>query len=181
MVNPGGASPLPAGDWWAMECGTFGQWDETRFFRSLARRLAQSPDRCLFVVVPDVPFDAEGTLARWPEYRDRCAAYGAPLAFVTQDGMGTEDIPLDADSLMVGGSTEWKLGHESTAMMAAAKARGMWVHVGRVNSYRRLKAAASAGADSADGTYLKYGPDVNWPRLRRWLDTHAANPTMVMT
>jgi hypothetical protein len=25
--------------------------------------------------------------------------------------------------------------------------------------------------DSVDGTFLKYGPDVNWSKLNRWLDT----------
>jgi len=24
--------------------------------------------------------------------------------------------------------------------------------------------------DSVDGTYLKHGPDVNWPKLNAWLD-----------
>ncbi len=42
--------------------------------------------------------------------------------------------------------------------------------MGRVNSYRRLAYAQSIGCHSADGTYLKYGPDLNLPRLLRWLD-----------
>ena len=41
--------------------------------------------------------------------------------------------------------------------------------MGRVNSYKRLKAAAGFGYDSVDGTYLGYGPLVNGPKLLDWL------------
>ncbi len=36
--------------------------------------------------------------------------------------------------------------------------------------------AAAIGCDSADGTYLTFGPDVNLPRLLSWtrLNDHAA-------
>ena len=44
------------------------------------------------------------------------------------------------------------------------------VHCGRVNSWRRLRACAVSGVDSVDGTYLKFGPDANWPTLTAWLD-----------
>lgn len=36
--------------------------------------------------------------------------------------------------------------------------------------------------DSADGTYLAFGPDANWPKLMRWLDRVnglEANPVYV--
>jgi hypothetical protein len=53
-----------------------------------------------------------------------------------------------------------------------AKAHGKHVHMGRVNSERRFKYAASIGCDSCDGTFLTYGPDVNLPRLMAWLRTN---------
>ena len=53
--------------------------------------------------------------------------------------------------------------------MAEAKARLKWVHMGRVNSLRRLRYASAIGCDSADGTYLRFGPDVNLPTLQGWL------------
>jgi hypothetical protein len=43
--------------------------------------------------------------------------------------------------------------------------------MGRVNSARRLRHAARVGALSVDGTFLAYGPDVNLPRIARWLDS----------
>ena len=46
----------------------------------------------------------------------------------------------------------------------------MWVHMGRVNSARRLKIADEFGCDSADGNFLGCGPDKNLPRMMRWFD-----------
>lgn len=87
--------------------------------------------------------------------------------------MGGEDVPWgQLGALFVGGDTRWKTGHESGALVSEAKRRGLWAHVGRVNSERRLQVAASMGCDSADGTFLKYAPDHNWTRLVRWLDRH---------
>jgi len=69
-------------------------------------------------------------------------------------------------------------GTGSTARPAAAarelvreaKRRGKWVHMGRVNSLKRLQYATSIGCDSADGTYLVKAPDGNLPTLLAWLD-----------
>ena len=52
---------------------------------------------------------------------------------------------------------------------AEAKRRGKHVHMGRVNSLTRLRYADHIGCDSADGTYLVFGPDVNLPKLLDWL------------
>ena len=63
--------------------------------------------------------------------------------------------------LFVGGSTEHKLG---TMMQwgALAKDVGCWLHVGRVNSAKRIEYCGIAGAQSFDGTgATKYG----WVKL----------------
>jgi hypothetical protein len=182
MLTPDMGNRLPPGDWWAFDNACFahpGEFDWARWEKALRRTLAQSPDRCLFVVAPDVPFDAEGTIRRFAQYREQLAALGQPVAFVTQDGMGEEDVPWsDAAAVFVGGSTVWKTGQESAAIVAAAKVRERWVHMGRVNSLRRLQVARSMGCDSVDGTFLKYAPDINWPRLQRWLSAMNENPVM---
>lgn len=182
MLNPNMGNRLPAQGWWAMDNGCFSQstafsWE--KFWRVTNKLLEQGGERCLFVVAPDIPFDADGTLARFENYLPRLQDLPVPIAIATQDGMGTEDIPwAEIGTVFVGGSTQWKLAHESTAIMEAARQRGKWIHVGRVNSLSRLRTAFSAGADSADGTYLKYGPDVNWPKLRGWLETMIEKPPM---
>lgn len=75
--------------------------------------------------------------------------------------------------------TEWKLGLEAAELAGAARKAGRWVHVGRVNSLKRLRYCASIQADSADGTYLNFGRKAdrenNTRKMFGWLDTLAAD------
>lgn len=124
--------------------------------------------RPLFVTVPDVPFDADGTLRSWQEHASRVREYGWPVAFVAQDGC--RRAPDDADVVFVGGSTEWKW-----RTMPEWCRDGRPVHVGRVNSVDGLLACEDAGAASADGTvWQRMGWDS--PRmqgLEAWIDGRA--------
>ncbi len=62
-------------------------------------------------------------------------------------------------ALFVGGATnEFKLGPAVEMIIAEARQRRVWTHMGRVNSLRRLAYAASIGCDSIDGT--------KWVRFR---------------
>lgn len=89
-------------------------------------------------------------------------------------------LPWDAfDVLFLAGSTQWKLGPIAERLAREAKARGKNVHMGRVNSRMRLGIAEWFGCDTADGTYLAYGPDKNLPRLLRWLDELDGRPSLV--
>jgi hypothetical protein len=56
------------------------------------------------------------------------------------------------DALFIGGSTDWKLGPAARTLVREAKRRGLWVHMGRVNSLKRIAYAAEIGCDSIDGT-----------------------------
>lgn len=175
----------PPLDWFAVDNACFAHPDDfdfDRFARFTEKVLALHGDRCLFVVTPDKPFDADETIRRFDQYRPQMDRFGAPVAFVTQDGMQAEDLPWpDFDTLFVGGSTEWKLGEESAALVIEANRRGKWVHVGRVNSHRKFRRARAMGGDSADGTILKYGLDYNWPRVKGWLDEQTIQPELVST
>lgn len=63
---------------------------------------------------------------------------------------------------------DWKLGPRARSLVHEAKRRGKWVHFGRVNSMKRFEYARAIGCDSADGTYLTAGPDINLPKLLAW-------------
>jgi hypothetical protein len=79
---------------------------------------------------------------------------GYKAAFVTQDGCVSSTIPWEGvDVLFVGGSNHHKLV-ESHPLIAEANARGVWVHVGRVNSAKRVMLFPTA--DSVDGTHFVY-------------------------
>ncbi|MEU0949852.1 hypothetical protein ABZ379_45430 [Streptomyces canus] len=88
-------------------------------------------------------------------------------------------IPWDAvDVLFLAGSTGWKTSPAAHRLALEARERGLAVHMGRVNSRRRLRIAQVFGCVSCDGTYLAFGPDANLPRLLAWMDELGAAPTL---
>jgi hypothetical protein len=136
-------------------------------------------DDCLFATLPDVVGDYRATWERSARYVARVRAAGFKVAIVLQDGIENDpfiwhSVLNAADVLFIGGSDEFKLGPACAALVAQAKARGLWVHMGRVNSYKRISYAASIGCDSADGTYLKFGKKVDRVEhvgvVESWLD-----------
>lgn len=154
---------------------------------------------CLFATAPDVVGDAAATLRRSAPWLPRIREIGYPSALVAQNGLEHLDTPWDTfDVLFLGGSleclacdfvwpatvkpkprqpcphcdevlTEWKLGAAVRELVAEAKSRGKWVHMGRVNSKKRYDYAESIGCDSVDGTYLVFGPRKNLPKLLEWV------------
>jgi DNA (cytosine-5)-methyltransferase 1 len=106
----------------------------------------------VFVTAPDVPIDAVKTLERYYEWKDYM--HDLPIGYVLQNG--SEDPQLrppwsEISAVFIGGDTEWKLGPEARQLAAEAKDLGKWVHMGRVNSYKRLWYADEIGCDSVDG------------------------------
>ncbi len=121
---------------------------------------------CLFAVVPDVVGDAEATLALFRKHAPTVREIGYRVAFVAQDGIERIEIPWDdSDVIFIGGSTAFKLAETTYQLIREAKRRKKWVHIGRVNSLERNLAFLAAGADSADGTVLRFDP--NRP-VERW-------------
>jgi len=81
----------------------------------------------------------------------------------------------DFDALFIGGTTAWKLSEAVYQLCQEAKRRGKWVHMGRVNSLRRMRLAESFGCDSADGTMLRFDPNRN---VQGWADHVTDNPSL---
>lgn len=165
-----GNKPDLTNTWWAADTGCFSAPEKFRLDDYLVW-LAKGPEwTCLFATAPDAVYDWPGTLRVALPALPRIRALGYPAALVVQDGATEGEIPWDeVDCIFTGGTTKWKLSEAAYELMLAAKARGKWAHMGRVNSWRRLRAAAVSGYDSADGTFLKFGPDKNRSRLDRWL------------
>lgn len=115
--------------------------------------------------------DALATLRDSDPWLDGIRTLGVPAAFVAQDGCSEGLIPWGAfDVLFLGGSTEFKIGEEGRAVAAEAFRRGIPVHMGRVNSLRRLKIAKEFGCRSVDGTHLAFGPSKKLPELLSWME-----------
>ena len=125
---------------------------------------------CDFAVAPDVVADAAATLTRSAPWLPHIRSLGIPAAFVAQDGTATVGVPWGAfDVLFIGGTTDYKLGPEARRLTTEAGVRGVPVHMGRVNSRRRLRYADAIGCASVDGTYLTYGPSKLLPGPLGWL------------
>jgi hypothetical protein len=183
MTTPAQGNVIPPGSWWAADNGKFGKgWPGAeRWFEWLAATVARyGPEQCLFAVAPDVPFDAAGTLAESRPWLARIRELGIPAAFAAQDGCDQDDLlPWgEFDVMFLAGSTEWKIGDVARSLAFEAKQRGLKVHMGRVNSQRRLRIAEDFCCDSADGTYLVFGPDRNLPTLMGWLDQMYRQPSL---
>lgn len=172
IITPGQGNVIPPGAWYCVDNGAYGKGypGEQEWWLWLCKRTAGREDHCRFAVAPDVVGDAAATLARSLPWLPKIRALGIPAAFVAQDGMDQLPMPWDAfDVLFIGGTTEWKLGVPMAEIVREAKVRGKAVHMGRVNSLRRLGYAASIGCDSVDGTYISFGPNINLPKMLRWV------------
>lgn len=163
---------------WAADNSAFARFDPGRFCSFLGR-IARLPG-CLWVSAPDVVADARQTLARFDRWQPVITEVGLPVAYVAQDGSEELDLPWGRLAcLFVGGSTGWKLSRASEDLIGETRRRGRWVHVGRVNSRKRVRWCAAAGADSLDGSGFGRFPRVNIPRGLAWLaevDPTAGSP-----
>jgi hypothetical protein len=138
---------------WALDNGAWGCFQRGQAFDADAFRLALGRwgDGADWVALPDIVAGGLASLElsrSWvPEVADVAPAY-----LVVQDGMTPADVAgFPCAGVFVGGTTAWKLG-TMREWAAHAKASGLRLHVGRVNSARRVQACIDIGADSCDGT-----------------------------
>jgi hypothetical protein len=176
LISPGGWRRPPAWLPYALDNGAFTAWKNNKpwdagAFMDLIER-AQGHARPLWIAVPDVVADAKATIALWPEWSQRIhrAAPRVQLAFVVQDGMTAADVPADASVIFVGGSTDWKWS--TLSMWAKSFPR---IHVGRVNTERRLWQCHEHGVESCDGTGWMRGDQEQIEGLRRYLRLSTRN------
>jgi hypothetical protein len=168
--TPAQGNRRPPGVIWCADNGCFGKGypGDDKWLAWLGKNAHAAAD-CLFATAPDVVGDAAATLKRSTPFLPKIRALGYPAALVAQDGLEHLEVPWDDfDVLFIGGSTEWKLGLAARALVREAKARGKWVHCGRVNSERRYRIMYEMGCDSVDGTYLTFGPKILLPQLLSW-------------
>lgn len=151
--------------------------------------LDKVPRDCLFATLPDIlnwkqlkPFtplvpvgDWQATLRQSEKYFKQVKGMGFETAIVLQDGArDLDEIYFPVDAVFVGGSDMFKLGDSAAHICKQARERGLWAHMGRVNSERRLRYAESIGCHSADGTFLKFCSKADqykqFSRMTGWLD-----------
>lgn len=146
---------------WAADSDSFNDSYSDEAFVRMLDKITGIPG-CLFVVCPDVVGDADATNKLFVEWMNPVLATGQPVAFVAQDGLNW--LPWRYfDALFIGGSTEFKLSARVAELVREAKWRGKWVHMGRVNTRRRIRYAQSIGCDSIDGTNFSMFRRTNLP------------------
>lgn len=155
---------------WAADNGCFASAHSFELDRYLAwlDRMRAVPG-CLFATAPDVVCDAAATWERSRDVLPRLRALGYRAALVVQNGIRDVDW-LAIDAVFVGGDDAFKFSQEATDITRDARRRGLWAHMGRVNSWTRWERCAEVGYDSADGTCIAFGPDANLPRVRSWIE-----------
>ena len=154
---------------WCMDNGVFtGAFSEADFWAKLVQ-MKPYKETCLFVVAPDVVANAIATMSAYRYWGGHIKESGWPVAFAAQDGQELFDFPPEYDALFIGGSTEWKMSTAADDCILRAKAQQKWVHVGRVNSQRRIRHFQLMGVDSVDGTTVCFAPDKNYPVIDRAL------------
>jgi hypothetical protein len=165
-----------SGRWWAADNDALAGIDPDRYLTMLDQIATTDTSRLLFVTVPDAVEmtnagprgDWPGTLWLWKIWKRALVARNLPTAIVLQDGATSDTVPWDAiDAIFVGGSTAWKEGRESAALLIEAGQRGIWRHAGRVQTERRFQLLDQAGFDSFDGTQFSRFSETYLPQ---WLE-----------
>ena len=105
-----------------------------------------------WIVAPDIVAGGLDSLLFTLEWLPRLEDYRVLIA--VQDGMNEDHIRQHIGhrvGIFVGGSTDWKLD-TMCKWGALAKHLGAYLHIGRVNTVRRIRLCQKAGANSFDGT-----------------------------
>lgn len=135
---------------WGADNGCFRGFDRL-LFRGFLNRL-RGARRLRWIVCPDAVGDARATLSLWEEWYAEVRSAG-PVAFVAQDGQETLRLPWrDIECLFLGGTTAWKLSRAAADLAQEARRQGKWLHMGRVNTLKRLRYAWDLGCASVDGS-----------------------------
>jgi hypothetical protein len=162
IATPAQGNRRPDGAPWCADNGCFSEaFNVDKWWRFLVRNAGQTDPPPLFATAPDAVGDHQRSYRRADPWLDPIRDLGYPVAWVAQNGatLRRGSVPWERfDALFIGGDDAWKLGPTARALVTEAKARGKWVHMGRVNSFKRFAYARRIGCDSADGTTLARYP-----------------------
>lgn len=168
---------------WACDNAAFSRPDDHKFWNMTIdtwMMLQHHPP--MWIAAPDIVGDHRATrclfdawVANW-EYEIGYVPF--PLAFVLQNGCAECEVPWEQiEAVFIGGDDRFKL-RQCSELITAAKHRGKSVHIGRVNSLRRLRYCIDIGADTVDGTGFSMFPDTKIPKAVRYLQSLKCSRTL---
>lgn len=159
--------PIPYG----LDNGCFKDFDRAAWDRLLEEAELDLP---VFVCLPDVVGDAQRTAELFTYFKAH--TNGLPRALVLQDGIEHVTIPWDdLAAVFIGGSDAFKFSAIAARAARTAKMLGKWVHVGRVNTPRRVR-NWKALADSIDGSGISRYDHMLEEVLAEIRDEHPQQP-----
>jgi len=134
---------------WSAYCQG-GSFDEKAFLQAVEKL----GDRSDFIVIPDIVAAGLKSLEFSLEWIERLEGGAELLLLAVQDGMKPEHVePFigKRTGIFVGGTTDFKL--DTLPLWAKlAHDNGTYIHVGRVNTMRRIRYCSGFGVHSFDGT-----------------------------
>lgn len=142
-------------------------------FRTLLAKHGAGAD---WIVLPDVVADRVATLVQARAYLEEFPV-GYRWLLPVQDGMTEADVEPFLGriyGLAIGGLTPWKLS-SAPAWGRLALKHGLYLHMLRVNSAKRINVAAAAGCHSVDGTSA-----IKFPSTLRLLDFSIRQQSLVI-
>ena len=132
---------------YALDNGCFARFEEAAWMRLVEEAYDDPP---LFLTLPDIVGDAQRTVELFDAFWHK--VNGVPLALVLQDGVERATIPwCKLHTIFIGGTDAFKISPAAFAAARAAKMLGKWVHVGLVNTAKRVRDWVGL-ADSIDGS-----------------------------
>lgn len=140
---------------WALDNGCFSNFNEKAWRAMLdeADDLScdfEKPTPPKFVTLPDCVGSAQRTRELFDIFY--LQTVGFKRALVIQDGIANVEIPWNQIStIFVGGTDAFKVSRECMDACKVGKLLGKWIHVGRVNTWRRVRNWVGI-ADSVDGS-----------------------------
>ena len=143
LTNYARAKGIPYG----LDNGCFKTFDRAAWDRLLEQAEEDAP---VFACLPDVVGDAQRTVELFTYFKSH--TNGIPRALVLQNGIEYATIPWDdLAAVFIGGDDAFKICPIAIRAAKVAKMLGKWVHVGRVNTAKRVRNWIGI-ADSIDGS-----------------------------
>ena len=155
----------------AADNGAFSGLDAEAFTLMLLRYW-QEGVKLDWVAVPDVVGNASETFRLYGKWEPIVRGFNFPRSLVLQDGMNFHDWLVyrkDVDGVFIGGSSDFKLSRFVQTVVSDARSLGLPVHMGRVNSMKRIRYAIDIGCTSCDGSGFSKWPDTRIPLAIRWI------------
>ena len=132
---------------YGLDNGCFARFERDALLRMVEESYDDAP---VFLTLPDIVGDAQRTAELFDEFWPK--VNGVHLALVLQDGIQNVRIPWrQLRAVFIGGSDAFKVSGEAMRAARTAKMLGKWVHVGRVNTAKRVREWVGL-ADSIDGS-----------------------------